>query len=90
MAPSPAESIEGDDWYNVVRNAAEQYSIWRRELLVPSGWEIVGIARPKSECLAWIDENWTGLRPAAPRNRETENSSAVSGRRQKVADGAQE
>jgi MbtH protein len=53
--------------YFVVRNEEEQYSIWSANRDVPAGWEIIGDARPKDDCLAYIGKVWTDMRPASLR-----------------------
>lgn len=53
--------------YLVVRNHEDQYSIWIADRALPSGWEAVGEARPRQDCLAWIEENWTDMRPRSVR-----------------------
>ncbi|RFU85211.1 MbtH family protein [Streptomyces triticagri] len=53
--------------YRVVVNDEEQYSIWPADRDVPEGWRSVGESAPKDECLAWIDENWTDMRPLSLR-----------------------
>lgn len=55
------------DQYYVVRNHEEQYSIWRADRRLPLGWDIVGEAGAKAECLARINELWTDMRPASLR-----------------------
>jgi MbtH protein len=56
--------------YRVVQNHEEQYSIWplRREL--PLGWEAVGKSGTKAECLAYIEQNWTDMRPLSLRRSQ--------------------
>ena len=53
--------------YRAVVNDEEQYSIWpaRREL--PLGWRDAGKSGTKAECLAWIEEVWTDMRPLSLR-----------------------
>lgn len=51
----------------VVRNDEEQYSIWQADRALPAGWSAAGHAGTRSECLAWIDEVWTDLRPRSLR-----------------------
>ena len=53
--------------YTVVVNHEEQYSIWPLDLAVPAGWREVGRTGPKSECLAYIEEVWTDMRPLSLR-----------------------
>lgn len=40
-----------------------QYSLWPEILEAPRGWSIVGPRGARSDCLAWIDANWTDMRP---------------------------
>jgi MbtH protein len=60
--------------YSVVRNGEEQYSIWplRREL--PAGWEAVDKSGTKAECLSYIDEVWTDMRPLSLRRAQERGS----------------
>jgi MbtH protein len=58
---------DDDTTYSVVRNHEEQYSIWPAGLDLPAGWSEVGKAGPKAECLAYIDEVWTDMRPRSLR-----------------------
>lgn len=55
--------------YYVVKNMEEQYSIWPSYKKVPSGWEIVGEPKTKAECLTYIDQNWTDMRPLSLRKQ---------------------
>jgi MbtH protein len=51
----------------VVRNDEEQYSIWPADREIPAGWAATGPAGARDDCLAWIEENWTDLRPLSLR-----------------------
>jgi uncharacterized protein YbdZ (MbtH family) len=53
--------------FDVVMNDDEQYSIWPQDREVPQGWRKAGVAGTKEECLAYIEENWTDMRPASLR-----------------------
>ena len=55
--------------YTVVVNHEEQYSIWPAGRELPAGWRSAGKTGPKSECLDYIKEVWTGLRPASEREQ---------------------
>ncbi len=55
--------------YFVVRNAEEQYSVWPSYRPVPMGWEVVGDARPKDQCLDYIESVWTDMRPKSVRQK---------------------
>jgi MbtH protein len=60
---------EDDTVYVVVRNHEEQYSIWPEWRDLPAGWQAVGSAGSKAECLAYINEVWTDMRPLSLRRR---------------------
>jgi MbtH protein len=55
--------------YRVVVNAEEQYSIWPVNRQNPLGWSDAGFQGTKPQCLAYIQEIWTELRPR--RSRDT-------------------
>lgn len=53
--------------YKVVVNHEEQYSIWPSYKTVPNGWREAGKEGVKADCLAYIDEVWTDMRPLSLR-----------------------
>ena len=53
--------------YTVVVNDEEQYSIWPVDRAVPAGWHEVGTRGNEEACLAYIEENWTDMRPRSVR-----------------------
>ena len=58
--------------YKVVVNHEEQYSIWPADRENPLGWRDVGKSGPKAECLAYIGEVWTDMRPLSLRKHMEE------------------
>ena len=58
--------------YKVVVNHEEQYSIWPEYKQNPLGWTDVGKSGPKAECLAYIKEAWTDMRPLSLRKKMEE------------------
>ncbi|WP_322029499.1 MbtH family protein [Paraburkholderia sp. J76] len=56
-----------DTHFHVVINDEEQYSIWPDYKAIPAGWREAGKSGKKPECLAWIDEVWTDMRPLSLR-----------------------
>ena len=58
--------------YKVVVNHEEQYSIWPEYKENPPGWRDGGKVGPKDECLAYIKEVWTDMRPLSLRKRMEE------------------
>jgi MbtH protein len=55
--------------YKVVVNHEEQYSIWPADRENPAGWTDVEIRGSKQECLEYIKEVWTDMRPLSLRNK---------------------
>jgi MbtH protein len=55
--------------YKVVVNHEEQYSIWPAERQLPLGWREAGKQGLKAECLAYIKEVWTDMRPLSLRQK---------------------
>ena len=70
-------SDEEDDAivYAVVINYEEQYSIWPSQKALPRGWRAVGKQGSKADCLKYIDEVWTDMRPASLRQMAEKPSS---------------
>ena len=58
--------------YQVVVNHEEQYSIWPADRDNAPGWSDVGKSGLKAECLAYIKEVWTDMRPLSLRKRMEE------------------
>ena len=58
--------------YKVVVNHEEQYSIWPTDRENPLGWRDAGKSGPKAECLAYIEEVWTDMRPLSLRKHMEE------------------
>jgi MbtH protein len=63
--------------YKVVVNHEEQYSIWPADRENALGWTDVGKSGTKEECLAYIKEVWTDMRPLSLRKKMEEMGSAV-------------
>ena len=62
--------------YKVVVNHEEQYSIWPAGREIPLGWLDAGKTGPKAECLAYIQEVWTDMRPLSLRKKMAEDARA--------------
>jgi uncharacterized protein YbdZ (MbtH family) len=58
--------------YKVVINHEEQYSIWPDYKELPLGWKGVGVVGLKAECLAFIKEVWTDMRPLSLKKKMEE------------------
>jgi MbtH protein len=47
----------------VLVNDERQYSLWPEFAEIPKGWTTVYGADTRQKCLAFIEENWTDMRP---------------------------
>jgi MbtH protein len=65
----PSNDKEDATSYLVVVNAEEQYSIWPMDKKIPAGWTAVGKQGPKADCVQYIEEVWTDMRPLSLRRR---------------------
>ena len=61
-----------DRIYQVVVNHEEQYSIWPADRDLPLGWSAAGKTGTKQECLEYINEVWTDMRPLSLRRKMQE------------------
>jgi MbtH protein len=67
---------EREQQYVVVLNDEEQYSIWPQGRDLPEGWRSAGKEGTKDECLAYVDEVWTDMRPLSLRKQMEEQAAA--------------
>ena len=65
--------------YKVVMNHEEQYSIWPADRENALGWNDVGKTGSKAECLQYIEEVWTDMRPRSLRDKMAEALGASKG-----------
>ncbi len=63
------EEREDTMQYKVVLNHEEQYSIWPADRENALGWKDAGKSGSKEECLAYIEEVWTDMRPLSLRKQ---------------------
>ena len=64
-----ADRAEESTLYKVVVNHEEQYSIWPANRSNALGWTDAGKAGSKTECLSYIEQVWTDMRPLSLRVR---------------------
>ncbi|MFI1360481.1 MbtH family protein [Streptomyces sp. NPDC020898] len=62
MTTADAEAAEQ---FVVVVNDEDHHSLWWHGRPVPQGWRTASEPGTRQECLARIEESWTGLRPEA-------------------------
>lgn len=65
MSTNPFDDENGV--FYVLVNDEEQHSLWPTFADVPDGWTVVFGAAGRAECLAYVEEHWTDLRPRSLR-----------------------
>jgi MbtH protein len=53
----------------VLVNDEEQHSLWPSFAAVPDGWKVVFGEDTRDACLAYVESNWTDLRPRGLREQ---------------------
>jgi MbtH protein len=60
---NPFEDENGH--FHVLINKEGQHSIWPIFVDVPEGWTIVYRSGSRPDCLNYVDEHWTDMRPTS-------------------------
>jgi len=55
--------------YLVIVNQEEQYSLWPKSKDIPAGWRTTGKEGLKPDCLQYVTEVWTDMRPLSLRSK---------------------
>lgn len=63
-----SEQREDTTLFQVVVNDREQYSLLPADRPLPEGWKPTGKQGTKSECLDYIQEVWSDMRPRPVRD----------------------
>ncbi|AZM55520.1 MbtH family protein [Streptomyces sp. WAC 01529] len=63
MASNPFEDDGAE--YLVLVNDENQHTLWPAALDIPSGWTVAQEASSRADSLAYVEENWTDMRPAS-------------------------
>ncbi len=66
MSNNPFDDEDGV--FYVLINDEEQYSLWPAFADVPAGWRVVFGESTRADCLAYVEETWTDLRPKTLRD----------------------
>lgn len=65
MSTNPFDDEDGR--FYVLANDEDQHSLWPTFTAVPDGWRIVFGEESRQECLKYVEENWTDIRPKSLR-----------------------
>jgi uncharacterized protein YbdZ (MbtH family) len=66
MSTNPFDDEAGT--FLVVVNDEDQHSLWPAFTDVPAGWRKVFGEASRAECLAYVEEHWTDMRPRSLRD----------------------
>jgi MbtH protein len=66
MSSNPFDDADGR--FYVLVNDEEQHSLWPAFAEVPAGWRVVFGEEGRQQCLDFIEQNWTDLRPKSLRD----------------------
>ncbi|WCD89395.1 Protein MbtH [Streptomyces xanthophaeus] len=58
---NPFDDAEGT--FHVVVNDEGQHALWPAFAAVPAGWDVVWGAGTRADSLAYVEQNWTDIRP---------------------------
>lgn len=61
LSTNPFDDDNGT--FLVVVNDEEQHSLWPAFAAVPAGWRSVFGEDSRANCLAYVEEHWTDMRP---------------------------
>ncbi|WP_329182022.1 MbtH family protein (plasmid) [Streptomyces decoyicus] len=56
-----------DETFLVLVNDEGQHSLWPAFAERPDGWQVALAAGPRAAALAFVEENWTDMRPRSLR-----------------------
>lgn len=78
MSTNPFDDVDGT--FLVLVNDEQQHSLWPQFAPVPRGWTAVFGPSGHAQCLEYVEQNWTDMRPASL-------IAAMDGARARVAEG---
>ena len=61
MSGNPFDDAQGS--FFVLTNTEGQHSLWPASIDVPEGWTVVFGESTRPECLDYVEQNWTDMRP---------------------------
>jgi len=67
MSDNPFDNEDG--LFFVLINDEEQHSLWPTFAEVPAGWRVVHGEASRADCVEYVDQNWTDIRPKSLKER---------------------
>lgn len=78
MTQNPFDDEQAE--FLVLMNDEGQYSLWPVFRAVPNGWTQIGPPRGRQECLDYIEQNWTDMRPKSLQLQMARDAESRNGR----------
>ncbi|MCM6773171.1 MbtH family protein [Nocardia sp. CDC159] len=61
MSTNPFDDEDGR--FYVLVNDEDQHSLWPSFAEIPAGWRVVFGEAARNECVDYVEQNWTDMRP---------------------------
>jgi MbtH protein len=71
-------NTENEPHFKVLINDEEQYSLWEENWPNPCGWRETGKSGSRQQCVDYVDEVWTDMRPLSLRKHMEAQKAKVS------------
>ena len=65
MSTNPFDAEDGQ--FYVLVNDEEQHSLWPAFAEIPAGWRVVFGEAGRDDCVRFVEENWSDMRPKSLR-----------------------
>jgi uncharacterized protein YbdZ (MbtH family) len=65
VSTNPFDAEDGR--FYVLVNHEEQHSLWPAFAEIPAGWNLVFGDAPRAECVQFVEQNWSDMRPKSLR-----------------------
>jgi MbtH protein len=65
VSTNPFDAEDGR--FYVLVNDEEQHSLWPAFAEIPAGWRLAFGDAPRDECVQFVEQNWSDMRPKSLR-----------------------
>jgi uncharacterized protein YbdZ (MbtH family) len=65
VSTNPFDAEDGR--FYVLVNDEEQHSLWPAFAEIPAGWRLAFGDAPRGECVQFVEQNWSDMRPKSLR-----------------------
>ena len=72
--PDDSSADADNTQWLVLINAQGQHALWPVSQPAPAGWTEVGPEGQREDCLAYIDQHWTDMRPVMQAGKQADSA----------------